>query len=503
MAEETQQEKSELKNTVTIEEIGPCKKKVSVEIPAEKIKHITDEQYTELGRGAIVPGFRKGRAPRRLLEKRFGKETSEQVKLKLLADSSKAAIKDNELDVLGDPNIDYEKIELPEDGPMKFDFEVEVRPQFELPGLEGIPLERPKLQITDEHVDGEIERLCRYNGVWTPRKEDESVQTDDQIIADVVLQVEGVEEEEKHDDIEAYVRPTGFVGPVPVEKLDELLSGAKAGDTRQTTIQIPSTFFKEQYRDKKVDVKITVKDIKYLKPAQIDKNLLSNCGVDSEDELKERIRTSLQGRLERQIRLGMVEQVYKYVLDNTDFELPTDAAAAYSTTLLRRQYANLLSRGLPREQIEEQMEQLKAASEQRAKEQLKIFFIMDKVAEKLEVQVSDEELNGQVAALAVQQGQRPEKLRQEMERSGSLEQFRQQVRDEKCVEKILESAKVTEVEPKKAAEKPKKTVKSEEKPKKAPKKAAKPAAKAVEKQASSDKSPAKKQKNTTKKKTSK
>ena len=87
-------------NIVTIEDAGPCKKKVLIEIPEEAIKIAADEQFTELHKGAEVPGFRKGRAPRRLLEKRFGKETSEQVKLKLLADASDSALKDNEIDVL-------------------------------------------------------------------------------------------------------------------------------------------------------------------------------------------------------------------------------------------------------------------------------------------------------------------------------------------------------------------------------------------------------------------
>jgi trigger factor len=498
--EQSADETTEMKNTVTIEDVGPCKKKISVEVPAEKIKKITDEQYSELGREAVVPGFRKGRAPRRLLEKRFGKETSEQIKLKLLADASDAAIKDNELDILGEPDIDYEKVELPEEEPMKFSFEVEVRPQFELPSLEGISIELPKLEVTEEQVYEEIERLRRYGGIWTPRKEDESIEAEDQIIADVVLRVEGVEEEEKHDNIEIYVRPTSFVGPVPVEKLDELLIGTKAGDTRQTTTEIPKTFFREQYRDKKVQVEITVKDIKHLKLAQIDENFLNNCGVESEEELKEKIRANLQAGLERQIHLGMVEQVYKYMLDNTDFDLPADVAASYSMTLLRRQYANLLRRGLPREQIEEQMEQLRASSEQRAKEQLKTFFIMDKVAGKLGIEVSDEELNGQIAALAVQQGHRPERMRQEMERNGSLEQFRLQIRDEKCVEKLLESAKVTQVEPKKTAEKQKKQAKTEQKVAKTIKKST---AKKKEKEAEPDKKPVKKQKKTAKKKTNK
>jgi len=85
---EEEQESTALKNTVTIEEAGPCKKKVIVEIPEEAIKNATDEQYNTLRKEAMVPGFRKGRAPRRLLEKRFGKETTEQVKLKLLSDAS-------------------------------------------------------------------------------------------------------------------------------------------------------------------------------------------------------------------------------------------------------------------------------------------------------------------------------------------------------------------------------------------------------------------------------
>ena len=128
--EQGEQKESKFKNVVTIEDSGPCKKKVCVEVPEEAIKSALNEQYSELRRDAVVPGFRKGRAPLRLLEKRFGKDVGTQVKLKLLSDASEAAIKDNELDVLNEPDIDHEKIELPESGPMQFEFEVEVRPEF-------------------------------------------------------------------------------------------------------------------------------------------------------------------------------------------------------------------------------------------------------------------------------------------------------------------------------------------------------------------------------------
>ncbi len=456
--QEKEERPAALKNTVTIEEAGPCKKKVFIEIPQESIKNLTDEEYKNLRKEALVPGFRKGRAPRRLLEKRFGKETSEQVKLKLLADASESAVKDSKLQAIGEPDIDFENIELPTEGPLKFDFEVEVRPEFDLPQLEGIPVTRTKLQVSDEQIDAEIERLQRWSGVWTPR-EDEVVELEDQVIADIVLKTEAVEGEQRLDNAEIYVRQNGFVGAIPVEKLDELLVGAKAGDTKQTSVEVPKTYFREEYRGKKVDVQVTIKDIKWLKPAELDENFLRRIGVEDQDELREKTRDALQSQLETQGRTEMTEQIYKYLLDNTDFDLPLDVVAEQATTLLQRQYTNLLMRGLSRQQVEEQMEQLRAGSEEQAKEQLKTFFIMDKVADKLEINVSEEEINGHIAQLAIQRGQRPERMREEMVRDGSLAQFSLEVRQSKCIAKLLETAMITEKQPEKKAKKTRKTAK--------------------------------------------
>ncbi len=525
--EKTEEQQDEIKNTVTIEEAGPCRKKVIIKIPEEAIKNATEEQYETLRKDALVPGFRKGRAPRRLLEKRFGKETTEQIKLKLIADASDSAIKDSKLDALRDPDIDFEKsplctveldfqadldkstiseklrkefekneaplsknaavsveqpetewlvtdegksypirkeqdklniyesIDLPAEGPLKFDFEVEVRPEFDLPQIEGIPVTKTKLEVTDEQIDREVEQLQKLSGLWTPRT-DGTAEVDNQIIADAVLKVADVEAEEKLDNINIHVRPNGFVGAVPVEKLDELLAGAKVGDTKKTSVEVPKTFFREEYRGKTVDIQITVNDIKYLKPAALDENFLKKLEVEDEKQLRERIQDSLQGRLEQQVRKEMTEQIYKYLLENTDFDLPLNIVAEQSISLLQRQYSNLLMQGLAREQIEEHMEKLQAGSAQRAQEQLKTFFIMDKIADKLEIEVTEEEINGHIAQLAIQQGQRPERMREQMLRDGSLAQFKLQVREHMCIAKLLESAKITE---KKAEKKTKKAVK--------------------------------------------
>jgi trigger factor len=500
---EEQKENQTVPNIVKIEDIGPCKKKVLIEIPAETIQKQTDEQYESLRKDIVLPGFRKGRAPRRLLEKRFGKDATEQIKLKLLADASQAAIKDKELDIIGDPDINFEKIELPENAPLKFEFEVEVRPQFELPKLEDIEVEKPKLEVTEEQIDAEFEQLRKWAGVWAPRQEG-SIESEDQVIADAAIKVEGIEEAEKLDNTAMTVRANGFVGEIPVQELDKLLVGAKPGDIKETTVEVLKTYFREQYRGKKVDITITIKEVKYLKPAEVNEQFLSRFVAESADELKNNIHDNLETRLERQVKTNMAEQVYKHLLEKTKFELPPTVVADYSVNLLRRQYTNLLMQGLKREQIEQHLDELKASSEQNAQQQLKIFFIMDKVSKELGVEVTDPEVNGQIAQLAIQQNQRPERLREQMEKDGSLDSLRLQLRDEKAVEKLLEKAKISEIEPKKPVKKAeKKAVKAKETHKKEEKPAKKPAKeKKEEKPKKTDKKTTKTAKKTTKKKSS-
>ena len=478
-AQTKEQTKEQSKNIITVSDSGPCKKKIEIEIPAEVIHEKLDEKYKELRRDAILPGFRRGRAPIRLLEKRFGEDITRQVKLELMAAASEEAVKDNEIDSLRDPEIDHEKIELPDDGPLKFEFEVEVRPEFNLPELEGIAIEKPTIEVTDDRVDEELAAIQKRAGIWVPKEEGQA-ETGDQIIADVVLVTEGSADHDQRENTEITIRENGFVAGIPVDGLDKLLCGTKHGDEKNITVEVPATFFDEQYRGKKVDVTIKVREIKRLEPAELNEDFLKRYGVDTVDELKDNIREQINQQVEREARTAMREQVYKYLRDNTTLELPESIVAEQSLSLLQRQYSNMLIQKMPKEQIDEQMDQLRASSEEQAAEQLKLYFVMDKIADTLGVEVSEEEINGHIAYIAAMRGRRPEKMREELARDGSLTQFVLQIREEKCIEKILEKATVTEVDkakPKTA----KKTGASKKKSKtKADKKSDKPAAEAAE-----------------------
>lgn len=497
MAKGKTEETKEIKNKVKVSDSGPCKKKVAIEIPEEKIKQALEADYAELRAEAVVPGFRKGKAPMRLVEKRFGKDISEQVKLKLIAEATDEALKDKKVDSIGqDPDVDIEAIELPESGAMKFEFEVEVRPEFDLPELDGIDVEKPKIEVTDKQVKEEMGELQKRAGLWQPA-EGAKAEIDDQVIADVVVKIEGSDEDAQKDATEIFVRNSGTVAGVPVSDLDKLLVGAKAGDTKTTTVDVPATFYNEEYREKKVDLEIKVDEVKKLVPAELNEDFFKRFGVENEDELKNAIRENAEDMIEQQSRNAMSASVRQYLLDKTKFDLPGDVVADQSQRLLQRQYINMMMQGMDREKIEEQMEELRTSSEEQAKEQLKYFFIMDKIAEKLEVEVNDAEINSHIAQVAAQRGRRPEKMREDMIKDGSLAQFSIQVREEKCIEKILEKANIKEVKPKAAAAKKKAAPKKKAATKKATTKKAEPK-KAEAKKAAPKKKAAKKK--TTKKK---
>ncbi|MHC4997716.1 MAG: trigger factor, partial [Planctomycetota bacterium] len=344
----TEETNEESKNIITVSDAGPCKKKVEIEVPAEVIHGKLDEKYKELRKEAVVPGFRKGRTPIRLLEKRFGTDITQQVKLELMATASEEAIKNNDIDSLRDPDIDHEKIELPEDGPLKFEFEVEVRPEFDLPELEGIAVEKSKVEATDDRVDEELAALQKRAGVWTP-KEKGGAAVDDQVIADVVLVTEGSADHDRRENTEISVRENGFVAGIPVEGLDKLLSGAKHGDEKATTVDekattvdIPATYFNEDYRGKKVEVTISVKEVKQMEPAQLNEDFFKRLNVTDVDELKDNLREQMSQQAERQARAAMGEQVYAYLRENTKLDLPETVVAEQSLSLLQRQYSNML-----------------------------------------------------------------------------------------------------------------------------------------------------------------
>ena len=142
----------------------------------------------------------------------------------------------------------------------------------------------------------------------------------------------------------------------------------------------------------------------------------------------------------------MHQQVADHLLEKVSLDLPEGLTGRQAARVLRRQAMEMAYRGVPEQEIEQKIAELRGSSEEDARKQLKLFFILDQAAKQLEVDVTEQEINGRVAMLAMQQGRRPEKLRQQMQRAGELEHLYLQIREQKTLDKIIEKAKVTEVD---------------------------------------------------------
>ncbi len=435
------------KNQVTIEDAGKFKKKVTVAIPRERIDAKMNEMFGELSTTALVPGFRVGHAPRRLIEKRFGREVGQDVRNSLVGESLQSAIMDAKLNTLGEPELDLDKIELPEKGEMSYSFVIEVAPEFELPALEGIEVKKPILEISEDRVTEQLEQWRQSQAKFEPTTE--GAAAGDVVTADVRITGEGFAEHH-HKDHVIRVAP-GQVEGLPLVDLPDALTGKKVGETASLTIKVPEAHPNEAWRGKDATVELTLGQVRRRILPEINEDFAKGAGYESLDQLRQQVRTSLEARLQGETQRAMRDQVCAYLLGHTQFELPEGVAARHATRLLQRRYVDLLQRGVPREKIDENLAQLQAAVEQQAQADLRLTFVLAKVAEKYDIKVEEGEVNSRIAAMANEYNRRPEKMKQELEQEGTLGEVETSLLEEKALDALLTKAKVSEVTPEQLA----------------------------------------------------
>ena len=429
---------------VKVEDAGPATKKVSVEIPQERIQQKMAEQFKELRSQAAIPGFRIGHAPQKLLEKRFSHDVKEQVRRSLVSESYEQAMEKNALQPIGEPEFDNaEKLDLPESGPLNYTFTVEVQPVIALPTLKGLKVKKPKIEVKDENVDQAMQNLREQQGALVP-VEDRGVIAKDYLTADVHVKLDGAVIAHAHDS-QIVSRP-GRVGGIQIDDLDKQLEGQKSDETRTISIKAPDTHANEAIRGKDVQIEIKVKDIKKLELAEIDADFLESLGFVDEKELREALREQMVERITYDVQHAMREQVNKYLLDNVTMELPTRLSTRQAERVVSRRAMDLMTRGIPREQLEANIEKLSSGAQDEAIRDLKLFFVLQQIAAEQGIDVDEAEMNGRIAMIAVQKGRRPEKMKQDMVKDGSLSNLYIQIREQKAVDRILEDAVIEDVD---------------------------------------------------------
>jgi len=460
----------ELKKEVKVEtkDIGVLRKELHITVPAKVIADHMEHNYDELMSDALVPGFRKGRAPRQLIEKRFGAEVRESLTSSIVGQSYFAATENLELEALGDPLFristdqgvklmdigeSLQHIKLPEDADFDYTCEVELKPTFELPETKGIEITKPTVDITDEMVDEQILQRRKIRGRYEMIG-DAPAGKDDQLVADLVLTVDD-QEIKREENVSLGVRPTRLDG-IPLLTLDEVLSGVKSGESRTAECTIPDDYERADLRGKPGRFEFQVHEIKHLVPEDME-NFLRAWGFDNEKELREHVHEELEAERDRHVERAQRAQVEEYLLKNISLDLPEDFSARQTDRAVVRRVVDLQQRGVPMSDIETQIDELRTSAKEQVATDLKLGFIFEKVAEKLEVSVTDEEVNSEIARIAQLYNRRFDRVRDDLQSRGLLSQLVEQIRQGKSVTLLLQDAKFVEPTADEKETKPKKT----------------------------------------------
>ena len=477
--ERTDEEKLKEAVEVEVSEAGPLRKKLTITVPRDLIDERVSKQFDDLRNEATVPGFRRGRAPMKLLEKRFGGDVGEQVGSGLITGSYLAAVEKQSLDVLGDPlvnvtvpeeqtdekgvvkTVDVERLlpvdkaldhlKLPKEGPLVYSCEVEVRPEFDLPELEGIEVEKVERKITNEDVEDEIHRLLALRGTFRP-VEKGGAKPDDLVVGNVRVRVDG-QVVKTEDNAELAVRDQRYDG-VLLEGFGDACKGRKPGDSVSFEVTIPDDDDNVGIRGKSAQWEMQILELKRLSVPELTDELVSSLGFDSAGDLRAYLRTGLELEIYPLVRRHMREQITEYLLDKTPFDVPEGVSQRQTERIVAQRMMELYRRGKSESEIMKQVDELRLVAQKESRDMLRLYFILDKIAEQLEISVSEEELNGAIAEIAQRRNRRFDRVRDELVSNNHLSTLYLKIRDEKVVDQLLESAKITDIQvPKKDAAK--------------------------------------------------
>src|SRR5512135_520390 len=336
--------KRKLDLDVQISDVGPCKKHLKVAIARSEIDRQFDESLGELKKEAAVPGFRPGRAPRQLVERRFRKQVADQVKSTLLMACLEQLDDDYDLNPITPPQLDVAAIELPQEGPLRFEMELEVRPEFNLPAYKALTVQRPVKTINDADVDVQLARFLERYAQLVPKLEG-SAAIGDFVTADIRFHRDGQTLNEVKE-TQFRLQPELRFQDGSMPNLGAALSGVKPGESREVDALIGSGSADPSLRGQTVRVTFTAHDLKQLRLPEVNASFLNSIGFDSEDDLRQALREILERRLRTQQREAIRREILDALLTETPFDLPADLVARQEKSTIRRLVMGLRKEGL-------------------------------------------------------------------------------------------------------------------------------------------------------------
>jgi trigger factor len=418
---------------------------VRVEVETQKVDEAFASVTKDFQREASLPGFRPGKAPREMVLRKYSKDIEVEAKRKLIADAYKQAVDEKKLDVLGYPDI--EEIQFGRGQPLQFAATIETAPEFELPEYKGIPVKREARTVTDEDMERALQALREPQ--LTFKTVERPAQTGDIVVVNYTGTCDGKPLTEIAPTAKGLTEKQGFwieIGSTTfIPSFAEQLQGVKAGEKRTVSVDFPADFVTPQLAGKKGVYAVEVTEVKEKALPPVDEAFAKKYGAESVEKLREGVRRDLESELKYKLERSVRNQIIGSLLNRVNFELPEITVAQETRNVVYDIVQQNAKRGVSREIIEKEKNQIYTAATQNAKERVKVNFLLQKIADKEDLKVSQEEIVGRINYLAGAYNIPPEKFAEDLrKRNGVLEIF-DQILKEKTMDFLEKNARIEEV----------------------------------------------------------
>ena len=428
---------------VSVENLAPCKKLVRVELDAAAVDAAFDAITKNFQKQAILPGFRPGKAPRALVVKKHGAEIKEEAKRKLIGDNYRKAIEEQKLHVVGYPDI--EEVQFESGQPLQFTATVETAPEFQLPEYKGLPAVLEAKTVTDADVTRALEMLrgrhTQFETVARPLAGGDIAvvnytgTSEGKPLTELAPAAKGLTEQKNfwvETDSQSFI--PGFAAQ---------LIGAQAGEKRTVNVEFPADFVTPQLQGKKAVYEVEVVEVKEKVLPPVDDELAKKFGAENLEKLTAGVRVDLENELRYSQSKAVRNQTIRALLGRVNFDLPESAVAAETRNVVYDIVHQNTQRGVGRELIEQQKDEIYSAAAGSAKEQVKLAFLIQRIAEQEKITVTQEDALKRAQQLAMMYQMPLDQFLKDLKKRDAVNELYDQVLREKVLDLIEKQAVIS------------------------------------------------------------
>jgi trigger factor len=423
---------------VDIDELSPVQRKVRVELPAETVADEFSRAYKNLGRRVRVRGFRTGKIPRPVLQGIYGDEVKGEVRSHLVEESLAEIVRERGLQIVSRPEL--ESNDLRETESFSFSAVFEIKPQIEVKDYLGLPIEKPRIAVTEAQVDEALRRLQENHARLEPVVDREVVEKGDFVTLDFEGSLAG--KPFSGGKAQNYVLEVG--AGQALAQFEEAVVGLKLGERKTVSVTYPEDFPNKEIAGRVVEFSLVAHEIKRKVLPALDDDFAKDHGeCASLEELKNRLRQRLQEEMTRYQTDDLKEQALSRLIERHSFSIP-QAMVERQTRYLMERYQNQM--GAQRTEQPAPMEEVRKTLEERAMRQVRATLLVEKIAELEKIEVSDKEVQERVDLLARAAGEQAKNLREYYARSEARDDLRTQMIFDRTLGFLLDRATVREID---------------------------------------------------------